>query len=44
MKQEKLEAMKFNQQAAVEEEKDLKAAKEKSKEYAQTLRDELLKK
>ena len=44
MKFEKLEALKWNKEAAVAEEKDLKAAKLKSKEYAQILRDELEKK
>ena len=43
-KMEKLEAMKWNKEAAVAEEKDLKAAKLKSQEYAQILRDELEKK
>ena len=33
-KMEKLEALKWNKEAAVAEEKDLKAAKAKSSEYA----------
>ena len=44
LKLEKLEAMKYNKEAAVAEQKDLKASKQKSQEYAQMLRDELEKK
>ena len=36
--------MKYNKEAAVAEEKDLKASKQKASEYAQMLRDELEKK